>query len=132
MIKNIMLVASVLTSCPIFALEEMVICPPTITCDYDAGVCETPDGWMLDPGGSDEEFSGKKIINLFQIDAYKTGNINDPYVMECYYFYGNHSIVAIYTYVRSLIGNNWVISGFGKNTARCSDISDPNACSTSR
>ena len=62
--------------------------------------------------------------------GYKEGASNDPYPysIRCYYLYGDHSVISIYTYVKELTGANWVFSGFGKNKADCSDVTDPTTC----
>jgi hypothetical protein len=108
------------------------VCPSNLSCDYESGVCDTPSGWVLDTGGAFESFSGQNTMGLSKIIGYKE-SLTDPfpYSIRCYYSYGEHSIVSIYTYVKSLIGANWVFSGFGKNKADCSDVTDPTTCAGS-
>jgi hypothetical protein len=131
MTKIFVLIAAFFMSFVVNASGETV-CPSNLTCDYEAGVCDTPSRWLLDTGGAFEVFSGQNTMELSKIVGYKE-NLTDPYPysIRCYYSYGEHSIVSIYTYVKSLIGVNWVFSGFGKNKAECSDVTDPTTCSGS-
>lgn len=109
-----------------------VICPSSLTCDYEAGVCDTPSGWGLNTSGAFEGFSGQKTIELSRIVGYKDGLNATSYIIQCSYPYGDHSAmyseISIYTSVKELTGANWVFSGFGKNKADCSDVSDPTTC----
>lgn len=132
MIKIFVLVSAFFISFVVSASGETV-CPSTLSCDYESGVCDKPLGWVLDTGGAVEDFLGKNPVGLSKIMGYKEGSSNDPYPysIRCYYLYGDHSVISIYTYVKELIGANWVFSGFGKNKADCSDVSDPTTCAGS-
>jgi hypothetical protein len=130
MIRIFVLVAAFFISLVANATGETA-CPSALSCDYESGVCDKPLGWVLDAGGTDEDFLGQNPVGLSKIMGYKEGSPNDPYPysIRCYYLYGNHSVISIYTYVKELIGANWVFSGFGKNKADCSDVTDPASCS---
>lgn len=130
MTKIFILVAAFFISFGVNASGETV-CPSTLNCDYESGVCDKPLGWVLDAGGAVEDFGGQNPVGLSKIMGYKEGSSNDPYPysIRCYYLYGNHSVISIYTYVKELIGANWVFSGFGKNKADCSDVTDQASCS---
>lgn len=119
-----------LTSAPVFAIQgSPIACPMTITCSYDTGVCDTPNGWVLGSGSAQEPFAGSQTMNLSGILAYKAGSPpNEVYQFTCAYKYGEYSAVSIYTYVKKLTGVNWNFSGFGSNKADCSSICDPNTC----
>lgn len=112
--------------------SDEVVCQPSLTCSYETGACDTPSGWVLDTGGAVEDFSGQNTMELSKIVGYKE-SLTDPYPysIRCGYSYGQHSVVSIYTYVKSLTGSNWVFSGFGKNKAECSDATDPITCAGS-
>jgi len=101
-----------------------ITCQPTLTCDYDSGVCDTPSGWSMSPYQAFEDFSNQTTIGLSKIEGYKAIGYN----LVCFYEYGDHSYISVYTYAPELTGNNWVFSGFGKFKAECSDITDPTTC----
>lgn len=129
MIKIFVLVSAFFISIVVSASGE-IVCPSTLSCDYESGVCDKPLGWVLDPGGAVEDFLGQNLVGLSKIMGYKEGSSNDPrpYSIRCYYLYGDHSVISIYTYVKELIGSNWVFSGFGKREAKCLDITAPLTC----
>jgi hypothetical protein len=135
MTKIFVLVAAFFISLVVNASGEIAgtVCPSNLSCDYESGVCDKPLGWVLDSGGAVEDFLGQNPVGLSKIMGYKEGSSNDPYPysIRCYYSYGDHSVISIYTYVKTLIGDNWVFSGFGKNKAECSDIADPTTCAGS-
>ncbi|MBA2711428.1 MAG: hypothetical protein H0U57_12660 [Tatlockia sp.] len=108
-----------------------VVCQSKLTCNYNSGLCNTASGWMIDSSAAVENFSGKKSFNLTEIMGYKEDSHDDhhPFILRCYYSYGYHSVISIYTYVEALTGANWKFSGFGKNKAECSDFKKVNACS---
>ncbi|HCR5157453.1 TPA: hypothetical protein OO042_003146, partial [Legionella pneumophila] len=105
------------------------VCPSSLSCDYYSGICETPSGWVLDTGGAVEDFSNQNIIELSKIASYKTVDKESTYDLRCQYSYGDHSVISIYTYVKSLTGSNWVFPGLEKNKAECSKVTDPTTCS---
>ena|SRR5579862_661801 len=104
-------------------------CPATITCNYNTGVCDKPDGWVVDDSQARELFTGSQTMKLSKIWAYKQGSSsNEVYQFECTYYYGNDgSAISLYKYVKQLSGTAWAFSGFGKQHAECS-IADPSAC----
>jgi len=128
MTKILVLVAAFFISFAVNASGETV-CPSSLTCDYETGVCDRPSGWVLDTGAAVEDFSGQTTMELSKVVGYKE-SLSDPYPysIRCGYSYGEHSVVSIYTYVKSLTGVNWVFSGFGKNKAECLDVTDPTTC----
>jgi hypothetical protein len=112
--------------CSTVMADNLIVCPASLTCNYDTGKCDMPTGqWVLDAGSAMEPFSGPLTMNISKIWAYKQG---DEYQFECTYQYGNNSQISIYTYVKSLIGENWVYSGFGQQQANCSQPTAPNTC----
>ncbi len=128
MTKIFVLVTAFFISFVVNASGETV-CPSTLSCDYESGVCDKPLGWVLDSGGAVEDFLGQNPVGLSKIVGYKTADKEPTYDLRCYYSYGQHSVMSIYTYVNALTGSNWVFSGFGKNKAECLDVTDPNSCS---
>lgn len=128
MIKIVVFIVTFIISCATNASSEAV-CPSSLTCDYDSGICDTPLGWVLDSGGAVEDFSNENTIGLSKIVGYKTADKEPTYDLRCHYSYGEHSVISIYTYVKALTGSNWVFSGFGKNKAECLDVTDPTSCS---
>ena len=92
-------------------------------------MCDKPSGWVLDSGSAVEDFAGQNPVSLSKIVGYKTADKEPTYDLRCHYSYGEHSIISIYTYVKALTGSNWVFSGFGKNKAECSDVTDSTSCS---
>jgi hypothetical protein len=126
----LMIVCSLIYSSSVFAAQNMLICPSTLTCNYDTGRCEMPAGqWTLDSGAALEPFSGSQTMSASKIWAYKQGSPpNEAYQFECTYKYGTRSSISIYTYVKDLIGDNWIFSGFGKQKADCSEITAPATC----
>lgn len=107
------------------------VCPSSLTCDYEAGVCDMPPGWVLVANnGSTDVFSGEMIIGLSQISADKTGFAPNEisYEMACSYKYSEHFFIYFIRTVKALTGSNWEFSGFGKREAKCSDITDPTKC----
>lgn len=127
MIKILFLVITFFISFVVNASGETV-CPSSLTCDYETGLCDMPSGWALDTGRAVEDFSNQKTIGLSKIVGYKTADKQQTYDLRCHYTYGEHSIISVYTYVKALTGSNWVFSGFGKNIAECSDVTDPTTC----
>ena len=127
MIKILVLVTALFISFAVNASGETV-CQSSLTCDYDSGICDTPSGWVLDIGGAVEDFSSQNTIGLSKIMGYKTADKQPTYDLRCYYSYGEHSVISVYTYVKGLTGANWKFSGFGKNKAECSDVTDPTTC----
>jgi len=124
MLKIFVLVGAFFMSFVVNASGE-AICPSTITCDYDSGVCDVmPPEWYLINGSAIEDFSNQTTIGLSKIEGYKAIGYN----LVCFYEYGDHSYISVYTYAPELTGNNWVFSGFGKFKAECSDITDPTTC----
>ncbi len=130
MIKILVLVTVFFVSFAANASGE-TFCPSSLTCDYETGVCDTPSGWVLETGAAVEDFSGQNTIGLSKIEGYKTADKQPTYDLRCYYSYGESSVISIYTYVRALAGTNWIFSGFGKNKAECSDVTDPTTCAGS-
>lgn len=123
------LFVSLLASSAVFALQSTpIVCPESITCDYDTGICNTPAGWTLDTGRAEESFSDSQTMNLSKIWAYKTADKIQSYQFECEYGYGNYSAISTYTYVKDLEGPNWIFSGFGKQKADCSNPLNPSTC----
>ena len=129
MIKIFVLVTAFFISAAVNASDETV-CPSTITCNYDSGTCNTPSGWYLADGLAQEMFSGTQTFAISAISAYMVGSSppNEHYGLECWYKYGEGSSFLFYTTVKSLIGANWVFSGFGNKKANCSYVSDPTTC----
>ena len=126
MLKIFVLVGAFFMSFVVNASGE-AICPSTITCDYDSGVCDVmPPEWYLINGSAIEDFSNQTTIGLSKIMgiSYKESGS----MIECIYSYGQNSSIHIYTPAKELIGNNWVFSGFGKTKAECSDVTDPTTC----
>jgi hypothetical protein len=107
-----------------------IVCPTSLACNYDTGLCEMPAGqWSFDTGGAQEPFSGSQTMNVSKIWAYKQGSPpNQEYQLECTYQYGNHSYISIYTYVKNLVGDNWTFSGMGKQRGDCSTVTTPDTC----
>ena len=128
--KIIVLFAAFFISFVVNASGE-IVCPSTLSCDYEPGVCDKPSGWVLDASGAIEDFGSQNPVGLSKILSFKEGAPSDPYPysLRCFYAYGDHSVISIYTYVKELTGGNWVFSGFGKNKAECSDVTDPASCS---
>lgn len=111
-----------------FASQNPLTCLASISCNYDTGECTMPEGhWILDSSGAQEPLSSSKPIAISQIRAYKTGDASG-YQFSCVYPYGNYSTISTYTYAKTLIGENWVYSGFGKQRADCSQPKIPSSC----
>lgn len=130
MTRIFVLIAAFFISFVVNASGEAV-CPSTITCNYDSGICDMPPGWVLVANnGSTDVFSGEMIIGLSSIDAYKIRFEQNgiSYEMACSYKYSEHFFIYFIRTVKALTGSNWVFSGFGKREAKCSDITDPNKC----
>lgn len=132
MIKILILVSAFFLSSFVNATGENV-CPLTLSCDYDSGVCDHPRGWILVGSMADENFIDQNPLNLTNIIAAKIDSsfslkVEAPLSIICFYYYGEYSTIAIYKPMKELIGAHWVLYGFGKNKAYCSDISDPSSC----
>jgi hypothetical protein len=114
-----------------------VVCPSSITCDYDKGKCDQPDGSFLMYYPAQEPFTGvsEQSIELSDIGG-GLASLPSMYPHEryehtslfCSYRYGKSSSIGLIFDVKRLIGANWVFSGFGKQVVHCSDISDPSQC----
>ena len=116
------------------AHASMLVCPATITCNYEDGTCDQAKGWYINffalgwPAST-----GTQSMALSAIYGVKASASNiDPYYkikktkIECYYLPGGIKLVA---YVKQLVGENWSFDGFGKFRGVCANISDPTTCS---
>lgn len=106
----------------------MVVCQPSITCDYDSGVCDTPSGWAIELSNVSEDFPNQTVIGLSKIEGYKTLDKDMYYTLVCRYNYGKYSNISVLTFVKALTGSSWIFSGFGKYKAECSAITNPSEC----
>ena len=132
MIKILILGAAFFLSSVVNATGENV-CPLTLSCDYDSGVCDHPLGWILVGSMAVENFIDQNPINLKliiadRIDSSFSVKLDAPFSIMCFYNYGEYSAIAIYKPIKEIIGANWVLYGLGKNRAYCSDVSDPSSC----
>lgn len=119
-------------------LAENVMCPQSITCDYEAGFC-------LDESGNHLEkkwyiYSHKKIENevrlLLNNINIQTGiipsfsDIKPYHSLGCYY--GNDDVlIGLSRDVRRVKGNGVTRSGFGNSWPSCnspSPITNPELC----
>lgn len=108
-----------------------MVCPTNITCNYEEGTCDQPDGWNINFFAS-SPFTGTQNMALSDIFGVKASAANiDPYdkikktKIECYYIPSGIKVVA---YVKKLVGKNWSFDGFGKFRGTCTNISDPSQC----
>lgn len=120
------------------ALAKNIMCPKSITCDYEAGVC-------LDESGNHLEkmwyiWSSKKIENevrlLLNNINIQTGimpsfsNIKPYHLLQC--SYGNDDgLIGLSRDVRRVKGNGVTRSGFGNSWPSCtspSPITNPELC----
>lgn len=128
--RKIILIVSLLLS---FVVNASLICPSTLTCNYDEGTCDKADGWHI--LGETMRVSFPNFFELSTIYAVKMSFPDDAYgkyKFICAYAtpYNreyNQSLV-LYAFTNKLTGDNWMYSGFGKFGATCSDISDPTRC----
>ncbi|OGV48504.1 MAG: hypothetical protein A3F46_03700 [Legionellales bacterium RIFCSPHIGHO2_12_FULL_42_9] len=115
-----------------------IVCPSSITCDYDKGECDQPNGWFfLNYWEALEPLTviSEQSIKLSEIHG-QLASLSSIYPAErikktslsCRYRYGKFSAITLITHVKKLVGTNWVFSGFGKQMATCPDISDPTKC----
>ena len=106
----------------------IIQCPLTVSCNYEDGVCKYDGSYrfVVDTGGIEEKFEGNITANLKTITGSKEPD--SSYEFACKYPYGNHSLIRLYTYAKSLEGQNWTYSGFGNKSAICTDASDPRNC----
>lgn len=127
--KNIfILILSLLSYSTVFAEQNTVMCPATLTCNYEAGTCELPVGkWAINYGYAEEPFSNSIPLNLVEISAFKKELPNsDDYEFNCTYWSDHSSGIIITTRVKNLGGDNWTINGFGKSNAYCNNQSYTN------
>lgn len=125
--KKLLYILVGFTTC-IWASEDhakIINCPLTIVCDYQKGTCDVSKDWYLSDISNGEPFPAKQPINITSINAYKMG---ETYSFQCNYQYGEVSFIALNQVTRNIIGNNWILSGFGNRKASCSDIYYPEEC----
>ncbi|MFA6301692.1 MAG: hypothetical protein WC627_00980 [Legionella sp.] len=120
---------------------DQFICPQSITCNFEAATCEQIDGDIRVQGyNAIEPFIGEKTINLSEvngskcdIDGYYSVNgkkINiskKPFFIYCTYKYGQNASITLLKFVKELIGNGWVASGWAKTDYSCPN-EDRSAC----
>ena len=111
-----------------------LVCPPTVTCNWDEGTCDQPDEWHIDG-----QFMQKAFPNALELGFINTSKMLFPddlygkYKIWCAY-YPNASrqdsspSIYLYAFANTFTGDNWIFSGFGKYNATCPDISDPTKC----
>lgn len=123
------LIISILLSLLIFSNSYAApkYCPTSLSCNYDTGECKGAGGWMLYVA-NDKPFTGWKDFALTKIYASK--RTNGSYHFECDYLQDNDSAgFELYdNNIYQLIGQNWTYSGFGKQKADCTTITDPTTC----
>lgn len=136
--KKICILILGLVSCNmVMAAENNVLCPATLTCNYDAGTCELPAGeWKIDDSRANDQFDGTKQISLKDIEAEKQLGSTSEYQFSCSYGYETDhggqpytSYIIISTTVKNLGGDKWTLWGFGKRHAYCDDEpANPTRC----
>ncbi|OGV48503.1 MAG: hypothetical protein A3F46_03695 [Legionellales bacterium RIFCSPHIGHO2_12_FULL_42_9] len=120
-----------------------IVCPSSITCNYEEGTCDVSDDWFYSNMATEEDkFPDGQPISLSMIGGYQRTVVDAPgyplskearekngYTISCTYEYGKYrSRLFILRYVKNIAGSNWVKSQFGKTHATCSDIKNPEEC----
>lgn len=110
---------------------EQILCPQSLTCNYEKGTCESSSGdlsgWYLSSGGALESFPGDLTIQLSRAQGFK---IYGGYQLNCSYSYTKSSLIILtQDKAVKLTGPKWEFYGFGKQSAMCSNIRSPEECS---
>ena len=112
-----------------------LICPSSIICNYNEGICDLPNEWLITNGSSQKSFIGSKRFDLFDIKGMKIDFPKDlygKYRIYCWYSLepnGLSGLIGISALATTLVGNNWVNNGsFDRSLAVCSSVIDPSNC----
>lgn len=116
----------------IFASHTLIVCPATITCNYQQGTCKffgNNSKWEASGGGI-TPFTGSKILNLVYImgtkslqSAPKSANLICEYAPT-----GHTGAMQLSINLKKFVGVNWLFSEWGDTHAHCSSVTDPAAC----
>lgn len=109
------------------SFAAQTVCPETITCDWDTGICNQPSGLHVGALHAKEPFVNETFV-ISKIKARRYWLNSPSWVLDCIYSYGKSSYIVLIAGDVKLEGIGWSVYGFGKSKARCTDLNNLSEC----